>query len=102
MGEFQEAIERVIAGPERRSRLISEEERKITAYHEAGHAVVAHILPHCDPVLKVTIIPRGMAGGYTMSLPDDARYYSRSKFLDMISMSLGGRIAEELTFKEIT
>src|SRR5574341_2636469 len=102
MGEFQEAIERVIAGPERRSRLISEEERKITAYHEAGHAVVAHILPHCDPVLKVTIIPRGMAGGYTMSLPEDMMFMSRSKFRDVIAMALGGRVAEELVFGEIT
>ncbi len=102
MAEFQEAIERVIAGPERRSRLISEEERKITAYHEAGHAVVAHILPHCDPVLKVTIIPRGMAGGYTMSLPEDVMFMSRSKFRDVIAMALGGRVAEELIFGEIT
>lgn len=102
MEEFQEAIERVIAGPERRSRLITEEEKKITAYHEAGHAVVAHILPYCDPILKVTIIPRGMAGGYTMSLPEDVRYKSRSKFMDEIAMGLGGRIAEELIFDEVT
>jgi len=102
MPEFQEAIERVIAGPERRSRLISAEERRITAYHEAGHAVVAYVLPHCDPVLKVTIIPRGMAGGYTMSLPDDIMFMSRSKFYDRIAMALGGRVAEELTFNEIT
>jgi cell division protease FtsH len=102
MSEFQEAIERVIAGPERRSRLISAEERKITAYHEAGHAVVAYLLPHCDPVLKVTIIPRGMAGGYTMSLPDDIMFMSRSKFRDTIAMALGGRVAEEIVFNEIT
>jgi len=102
MSEFQEAIERVIAGPERRSRLISPEEREITAYHEAGHAVVGHLLPFCDPVLKVTIIPRGMAGGYTMSLPEDVMFMSRSKYLDNISMALGGRVAEELKFGEIT
>ncbi len=102
MSEFQEAIERVIAGPERRSRLISPEERKITAYHEAGHAVVAYMLPNCDPVLKVTIIPRGMAGGYTMSLPEDMMFMSRSKFRDVIAMALGGRVSEELTFNEIT
>jgi cell division protease FtsH len=102
MGEFQEAIERVIAGPERRSKLISPEERKITAYHEAGHAVVAYLLPNCDPVLKVTIIPRGMAGGYTMSLPEDLMFFSRSKFRDVIAMALGGRVAEELSFNEIT
>ncbi len=102
MSEFQEAIERVIAGPERRSRLISPEERRITAYHEAGHAVVGFSLTHCDPVLKVTIIPRGMAGGYTMSLPEDVMFMSRSKYRDEIAMALGGRVAEELTFNEIT
>ncbi len=102
MLEMQEAIERVIAGPERRSRLISEEERRITAYHEAGHAVVGHLLPNCDPVLKVTIIPRGMAGGYTMSLPEDFWYKSRSKFMDEIAMALGGRVAEDLVFGEVT
>ncbi len=102
MEEFQEAIERVVAGPERRSRLISEEEKRITAYHEAGHAVVGYILPHCDPVLKVTIIPRGMAGGYTMMMGEDVWYKSRSKFMDEISMALGGRVAEEIVFGEIT
>ncbi|HEC22930.1 MAG TPA: ATP-dependent zinc metalloprotease FtsH [Chloroflexi bacterium] len=102
MAEFQEAIERVIAGPERRSRLIREEERRITAYHEAGHAVVAYYLPHCDPILKVTIIPRGVAGGYTMSLGEDMMFMSRSKFMDTISMALAGRIAEEIIFGEIT
>lgn len=102
MDEFQEAIERVIAGPERRSRLISAQEKKVTAYHEAGHAIVAHMLAHCDPVLKVTIIPRGMAGGYTMSMSEDMMFMTRSKFLDTISMALGGRVAEELIFDEIT
>ncbi len=102
MNDFQEAIERVVMGPERRSRLLSEEERRITAYHEAGHAVAGYLLPHCDPVLKVTIIPRGMAGGYTMALPEDFMYKARSKFLDDLAMSLGGRVAEELVFSEIT
>jgi cell division protease FtsH len=103
MDEFHEAIERVVMGPERRSRLIKEEERKITAWHEAGHAVMAHILPFCDPVLKVTIIPRGMAGGYTFNPPiDDIQYMSRSKFMDDLTMMLGGRVAEELVFDEIT
>jgi cell division protease FtsH len=102
MEEFQEAIERVVMGPERRSRLISEDERKITAYHEAGHAVVGHLMPHCEPVMKVTIVPRGMAGGYTLSLGDDIMYKSRSKFLDEMAMTLGGRIAEDLVFSEIT
>jgi cell division protease FtsH len=102
MSECQEAIERIVAGPERRSRLITADERKLTAYHEAGHAVAAYYLPHCDPVLKVTVIPRGMAGGYTMSLSEDVRYHSRSKFLDNIAFALGGRIAEELVFNEIT
>jgi cell division protease FtsH len=102
MAECQEAIERVIMGPERRSRLITAAERRLTAYHEAGHALVGHFLPNCDPVLKVTIVPRGMAGGYTMSLPEDVKYRSRSQFLDNISMSLGGRVAEELVLNEIT
>jgi len=102
MPEFQEAIERVAMGPERRSRLVKEEERKITAFHEAGHAVVSHLLPHCDPVLKVTIVPRGMAGGYMMPLIEDAWYVSRDKFSDTIAMALGGRIAEELVFGQVT
>ena len=103
MDEFHEAIERVVMGPERRSRIIKEEERKITAWHEAGHAVMAHVLPFCDPVLKVTIIPRGMAGGYTFNPPlDDIQYMSRSKFMDDLTMMLGGRVAEELVFDEIT
>lgn len=102
MSECQEAIERVVMGPERRSRLITPAERRLTAYHEAGHAIVGHFLPNCDPVLKVTIVPRGMAGGYTMSLPEDVKYRSRSQFLDNIAMSLGGRVAEELILNEIT
>ena len=103
MSDFQEAIERVVAGPERRSRLLTDRERELTAYHEAGHALVLHYLPNCDPVQKVTIIPRGMAGGYTLSLPgEDQWYHPRGKFLDDIASLLGGRVAEELAFDEIT
>jgi cell division protease FtsH len=101
--EFEEAIERVIAGPERKSRLISEDEKRIVAYHEAGHAVVAHVLPEADPVHKVSIIARGMAGGYTMMLPEEDRTLMPKKKLmaDMIGL-LGGRAAEELVFDDIT
>jgi cell division protease FtsH len=102
MVDFMEAIDRVVMGPERRSRLMTVEERRLTAYHEAGHAVVAHLLPNCDRVVKVTIVPRGMAGGYTRIADEDVRYRSRSKFMDDIAMALGGRVAEELTFDEIT
>jgi cell division protease FtsH len=101
--ELEEAIERVIAGPERKSRLISVEEKRIVAYHEAGHAVVMHTLPQADPVHKVSIISRGMAGGYTMSLPEEDRtLMPRKKLLaDMVGL-LGGRAAEELVFDDIT
>ncbi|HDN78983.1 MAG TPA: ATP-dependent zinc metalloprotease FtsH, partial [Chloroflexi bacterium] len=103
MAELQEAIERVIAGPERRSRIISDEEKRIIAYHEAGHALVMHHLPHCDPVHKVSIIARGMALGYTMPLPEEDRYlHSRSKFLDELAGLLGGRAAEEIVFNDVT
>ncbi|MFW5940388.1 MAG: ATP-dependent zinc metalloprotease FtsH [Chloroflexota bacterium] len=102
MSEFQEAIERVQLGPERRSRIMSPEEREITAYHEAGHAVVSHMLPHARAVRKVTIIPRGMAGGVTWYLEEDNYFFSESQFCDLIASALGGRIAEELTFGEIT
>jgi cell division protease FtsH len=103
MSEFQEAIERVIAGPERKSRLITEEEKEIIAYHEAGHAVVQHLLPKCDPVRKVTIVSRGMALGYTMSLPeDDHLLQSKSKFRDEMAGLLGGRVSEELMFQDVT
>ena len=103
MAEFQEAVERVIAGPERKSRLMSEDEKRITAYHEAGHAVVAHVLPKCDSVHKVSIIARGMAAGYTMALPEeDRRLTSRSKFRDDLAFALGGRAAEALVFEEVT
>ncbi|MBN1260714.1 MAG: ATP-dependent zinc metalloprotease FtsH [Anaerolineae bacterium] len=103
MDEFQEAIERVVAGPERRSRVISDEERLIVARHEAGHAVVAHALPKCDPVRKVSIVARGMAGGYTLTLPEEDRYIvQRDKLLDDMAYGLGGRAAEEICFNEIS
>ncbi|MFQ5460101.1 MAG: cell division protein FtsH, partial [Anaerolineae bacterium] len=103
MAEFQAALEKVIAGPERRSRLITDEEREVIAYHEAGHALVMSTLEHCDPVHKVTIVSRGMALGYTMPLPEDDRtLYQRSKFDDDLAGLLGGRVAEELVFNDIT
>ncbi|HZD10191.1 MAG TPA: ATP-dependent zinc metalloprotease FtsH [Candidatus Binatia bacterium] len=102
MSEFQEAIERVQLGPERRSRIMSPQEREITAYHEAGHAVVSHMLPRARAVRKVTIIPRGMAGGVTWYLEEDNYFYSESQFCDLIASALGGRIAEEVVFGEIT
>jgi len=101
--EFEEAIERVIAGPERKSRLISDEEKEIIAYHETGHALVAHLLPNCDPVHKVSIIARGMAGGYTLALPEsDRMLHSKAKFTDDLAFALGGRAAEEIVFGDIT
>jgi len=101
--ELQEAIERIMAGPERKSRLISEPEKLIVAYHEAGHAVLAHVLPNTDPVHKVTIVPRGMAGGYMWAVPDEDREMtSRNKLIDDMTMALGGRAAEELIFDDIT
>jgi cell division protease FtsH len=101
--ELQEAIERVIAGPERRSRLISPKEKEIIAYHEAGHAVAMHFLPNHDPVHKVTIVPRGMAGGYTMPLPDEeTNLETRERFRDQLVALLGGRVAEEIQFGDIT
>jgi cell division protease FtsH len=101
--EFQEAVERVIAGPERRSRIISEEEKKIVAYHEAGHAVVMHVIPEADPVHKVSIIARGMMGGFTMALPEEDRTLtSRRKILADMAGLLGGRAAETLVFNDIT
>ncbi len=103
MAEFQEAVERVIAGPERRSRLISEEEKRIIAYHEAGHAIVQAKLEHTDPVHKVTIVSRGQMGGYTITLPEDDRtLYSKAKFEDEMAGLLGGRAAEYLVFGDVT
>jgi cell division protease FtsH len=101
MPELEEAIERVIAGPERRSRVMSEEEKELTAYHEGGHALVGYALPNSDPIHKVTIIPRGRSGGYTMALPVEDRYYNRrSELVDQLAMLLGGRTAEELRFTD--
>jgi cell division protease FtsH len=103
MREFQESMERIIAGPERRSRIITPEERRTVAYHESGHAVVMYNLIEADPVHKITIIPRGQAGGYTMSLPQtDTTLISREKFEDQIAALLGGRAAEEIIFNRIT
>jgi len=103
MEEFEEAIERVVAGPERRSRIISEEEKRIVAYHEAGHAIVMSSVPRGDPVHKLSVVARGMALGYTMGLPEDDRYLRhRSKFMDDLAGLLGGRVAEELVFGDIT
>ena len=103
MEEFQEAIERVLAGPERKSRIISDEEKEIIAYHEAGHATVMNKLPHSDPVHKVSIVSRGMALGYTMPLPEEDRYLKhRAKFKDQLAGLLGGRAAEELMFNDVT
>ncbi len=103
MEEIEEAITKVIAGPEKKSRVISEEERKLTAYHEAGHAVVAHVLPKTDPVHQVTIIPRGRAGGFTMILPKEDKYYgTRETMREQIIHLLGGRVAEMLTLDDIS
>ena len=99
--ELDEAIDRVMAGPQRKSRLMNDDERRVTAYHEAGHALVAHALPHTDPVHKVTIMPRGRALGYTMVLPDEDKYSTtRNQLLDQLAYSLGGRAAEELIFHD--
>ncbi len=103
MAEFQEAVERVIAGPERRSRIISDREKEIVAYHEAGHALVMHMLPNADPVHKISIVSRGMALGYTMPLPkEDQLLYGRNKFRDELAGLLGGRVAEEEVFGDVT
>jgi cell division protease FtsH len=103
MSEFQEALERIVAGPERKSRIISDAEKAIIAYHEGGHAVVQRILPKCDPVSKVTIISRGMALGYTMALPQEDRYLqSKTEFEDKIAGLLGGNVAERLIFGDTT
>lgn len=103
MSEMQEAIERVLLGPERKSRLISPKEKKVIAYHEAGHALVMHFLPLCNPVRKITIISRGQAGGYVLAPPtEDQNFTRRAKFLDQIAGILGGRIAEEIIFGDIT
>ena len=101
--DILESIEKVMLGPERKSHILSEREKKITAYHEAGHALVGHLLPHCDPIHKVSIISRGIAAGYTMNIPEEDKHLNtRSEFIDDIAMMLGGLIAEKLIFSEIT
>lgn len=103
MPEMEDAAERVIMGPERKSRVISDKEKRLTAYHEGGHTIVGMLLEHTDPVHKVTIIPRGRAGGYTLSLPKEDKYYAtRSEMLDELKVLLGGRVAEALVLKEIS
>jgi cell division protease FtsH len=104
MEDCEEAIERVIAGPERKSRIISNKERNIIAYHELGHAIVGHLLPNADPVHKVTIVPRGHSAlGYTLQIPEEDKFLtSKSEFYDRITTMLAGRASEELFFNEIT
>ncbi|WP_041274355.1 ATP-dependent zinc metalloprotease FtsH [Desulforamulus reducens] len=103
MNELEDSIERVIAGPEKKSKVISEKEKRLVSYHEAGHALVGYLLPNTDPVHKVSIIPRGRAGGYTLLLPKEDRYYmTRSMLLDQVVMLLGGRVAEDVVLKEIS
>ena len=102
MDDISEAMIKVIAGPEKKSRKASEKERKLTAYHEAGHAVVTKLMPNQDPVHQVSIIPRGRAGGYTLSLPkEDVHYTSKTEMLEEIVSLLGGRVAEKLTQNDI-
>ncbi|MBQ5587543.1 MAG: ATP-dependent zinc metalloprotease FtsH, partial [Selenomonadales bacterium] len=103
MAELEESIERVVAGPERKSRVISERERRLTAYHEAGHTLIGLLQRHTDPVHKVSIIPRGRAGGYTLMLPKEDRFYAtRTELLEQLRTLLGGRVAEEVVLKEIS
>lgn len=103
MIEMEESIERVMAGPERKSKVMSDDEKKLTAYHEGGHALVGMMLKHADPVHKVTIIPRGRAGGYTLMLPkEDRNYATRSELLDRLKVAMGGRVAEEIVLHEIS
>jgi cell division protease FtsH len=103
MAELEEAIDRVMAGPERKSRVMSEREKRITAYHEAGHALVGHVLPNTDPIHKVSIIARGQSLGWTLALPTEDRHLrTRSELRDHLAMLLGGRTAEELIFGDPT
>ncbi len=103
MAEFEEAVDRIVAGPERKSRIISPREKEMTAYHEAGHALVAWLLPHADRVHKVSIVSRGAMGGHTSLLPDEDRYlWTKNQFTDMMTVTMGGRVAEELIFDEVT
>jgi cell division protease FtsH len=101
--ELEDSIDRVIAGPERKGRIISQKEKEITAYHEAGHALAAKMLPNADPVHKITIVARGMAGGWTRFLPTEDRHlWTRSQFEDILAVSLAGRTAEEIIFGEVS
>jgi cell division protease FtsH len=103
MSELEEAIDRVMLGPERKSRVISEKEKTVTAYHEVGHALVAKMLPNCDPVHKISIVSRGLAGGYTLTLPPEDRHMiTRSQMEDWLAQALGGQVSEEIVFQEIT
>ncbi|MBI2872242.1 MAG: ATP-dependent metallopeptidase FtsH/Yme1/Tma family protein [Chloroflexi bacterium] len=103
MSEFAESVDKVMMGPERKSRVISQREKEIVAYHEAGHALVANKLPHADPVHKVSIVARGMAGGYTRYLPTEDRHlWHKSQLQDMLAATLGGRVAEEVTFGDVS
>ena len=103
LATLEESIDRVMAGPQRKTRLMNDKEKKVTAYHEAGHALVAHALPNTDPVHKITILPRGRALGYTMVLPTEDKYsQSRAELLDMLAYAMGGRAAEELVFHDPT
>jgi cell division protease FtsH len=103
MADLEDSVERVVAGPEKKSRIVSEREKKVLAQHEVGHAVLAQLLPHADPVHKVSILQRGMALGYTLQLPTEDRYImSRSELLDRITVFLGGRVSEEVAFQEIS
>ena len=103
MEEFEEAVERIIAGPERKSRVINAREKEMTAYHEAGHALAAWILPHADRVHKISIVSRGNMGGHTSLLPEEDRYlWTKNQFLDMMVVTMGGRVAEQLIFDEVT
>ncbi|HLD20521.1 MAG TPA: AAA family ATPase, partial [Patescibacteria group bacterium] len=101
--DTMDSIEKVLLGPERKSYVMSKDEKKVTAYHEAGHALVAHLLPNCDPIHKVSIISRGMAGGYTLKLPsEDRRLHKRAEFIDDMAMMLGGFVSEKETFGDVT
>ncbi len=101
--DLLESIDRVTMGPERKSRVITDKEKELTAYHEAGHALVGHLLPHSDPITKITIVARGSAGGYTKAVPNEERHlWTKNQFEDRLAMSLGGRVAEETVFGEIT
>ncbi|HEX7463974.1 MAG TPA: cell division protein FtsH, partial [Actinomycetota bacterium] len=103
VGEVEEAIDRVMAGPERKSRVMNEREKRMIAYHEAGHALVAHVLPNTDPVHKISVIARGRALGYTLTLPEEDKFLTtREELSDELAMLLGGRVAEELIFGDIT